>query len=62
MKNADTFNHLKETVLPFIKSNKRGNEIGKFRYSAAVEQPALYSSTYAVMTYSLLGTLDNESE
>jgi len=58
------FNHLRKTVLPFIDTCKYGEETGKFRYSNAVivEQPTLYSSTYAAMTYSLLGEMANICE
>ena len=56
-----TYSRLRDTVLPFIESCKIPGSIGRYRYSAAVEQETLYSSTYAAMTLSLLGELDNYS-
>ena len=53
------FTHLRNTVLPFIKSCKMPGNIGSYRYSAAVSEETLYSSTYAAMTLSLLGELGN---
>ena len=56
------YSQLRDTVLPFIDSCKYGEETGRFRYSATVEQNTLYSSTYAAMTYSLLDEMANIGE
>ena len=56
------FSHLKDTVPKFVGSCKHGEKTGEFRYSASSEKPTLYSSTYAAMTYSLLGIDLGEKE
>ncbi len=54
------FNEFKSRVLLFI-NNLRTDESGvRFRYSDTNEQPTLYASAYACMTYSLLGELDSQ--
>jgi hypothetical protein len=52
------FQHLRQTVTPYIASCKMPGGVGRYRYSTAVEQETLYSSAYAAMTLSLLGELD----
>jgi len=52
------FNHLQNTVLPFIDSCKIPDKnAGHYKYSSSSTKETLYSSTYAAMTYSLLGLL-----
>ena len=57
---------LQRTVLPFIESCRLQEGAGHYRYSTAVSKKTLYSSAYAAMTKSLLGSLslmdDGEKE
>lgn len=54
---------LREETLAFIQRHRfPGGRVGQYRYSSAVAQPTLYSSTYAAMTCSLYGHLDYFSD
>jgi len=58
MKDMDA---IRERTLAFIESC-RMEGVGRYRYSAAVREATLYSSTYAVMTRSLYNDLDSVSD
>ena len=49
---------IRQRTLAFVEQNHLPGGIGLHRYSASVDPPTLYSSTYAVMTRSLYNDLD----
>jgi hypothetical protein len=50
---------LKETTLRFLERMKLGETVGSYRYAQSCSKPTIYSSAYAVMTFSLYGMAEH---
>jgi len=57
---AEVMQRIRSRTLEYIESMRLGDgPYGRYRYSADVSKPTLYSSTYAAMTRHLYGDLDS---
>lgn len=60
--NATLLKTLNQKVSRFVDSNRQSEDPWIFKYSSECSQPTLYSSTYACMIKSMLGTLTTSNE